>query len=493
MFPFEQIDYQHLHRKEDLNLKFNIIEKIKIKQLAKSISKETGDSADRERKRLSRICRRYGVTAEEYYKEKLYLISERKILNDKTALSQEEEESIMIGKIAKDLGVSEAKAGEIIKHLKEKYGLSNYKIMRRRYYKYSDEKIDTILDFEEKGIGVSAKRNAPELSAEEKQEKRKKADKAKMKMLDRAMNESGLNIKELVGTFKRRRLWFGEMEKNYWTFKHYLKTDEEIETFISQADCEEIIFKKNLHDDAGILTNKLSFSKFFSREMGRACWSNVDDNSLESFKKFAQSAGDSIIVKPLDGLMGEGIRKESMNEEEIESIHERLISGEKVICEQCIQPHPVVASLGGGSVNTVRIVTILENDECNIIYALFKIGGKGVADNLARGGMVTEVDVNSGMIVGKAYDKDGNSFAVDPYTGNTIEGVCIPFWKEVIELSKESAKKIANVKCIGWDIAVTEKGPVLVEGNSAPYLPFIETVYQNEKTGNRYRIEKYLS
>jgi len=38
-------------------------------------------------------------------------------------------------------------------------------------------------------------------------------------------------------------------------------------------------------------------------------------------------------------------------------------------------------------------------------------------------------------------------------------------WEEVLDLARSSARAFAPVRTVGWDVAVTPSGPVLVEGN----------------------------
>ena len=52
-----------------------------------------------------------------------------------------------------------------------------------------------------------------------------------------------------------------------------------------------------------------------------------------------------------------------------------------------------------------------------------------------------------------------------PITGDIFEGYQLPYWKEVIELVKTSHKAIIGLQSIGWDVAITPSGPVLIEGN----------------------------
>ena len=44
----------------------------------------------------------------------------------------------------------------------------------------------------------------------------------------------------------------------------------------------------------------------------------------------------------------------------------------------------------------------------------------------------------------------------------------IPMYKESVELAKKVSKIVKEVRYVGWDIALTPKGPTIIEGNEYP-------------------------
>ena len=46
-----------------------------------------------------------------------------------------------------------------------------------------------------------------------------------------------------------------------------------------------------------------------------------------------------------------------------------------------------------------------------------------------------------------------------------IEGFQLPVWTEACQLAREAARLFLPLRFVGWDIALTETGPVLVEAN----------------------------
>jgi hypothetical protein len=88
-------------------------------------------------------------------------------------------------------------------------------------------------------------------------------------------------------------------------------------------------------------------------------------------------------------------------------------------------------------------------------------------DNMAAGNMAAPVDEVTGIVTGPAVYSDITRAdeIVHSVTGVAISGFQIPFWKETIEMIKIAAKLHPQNRSVGWDIAMTKKGPDLIEGN----------------------------
>ena len=83
--------------------------------------------------------------------------------------------------------------------------------------------------------------------------------------------------------------------------------------------------------------------------------------------------------------------------------------------------------------------------------------------------MIYPVDIQYGRISAPgATNTLGQQAYVHPGTDIFMVGQEIPFWKETVDFVKETAKRIPQVRFVGWDIAITSDGPVLIEGNEYP-------------------------
>ena len=81
--------------------------------------------------------------------------------------------------------------------------------------------------------------------------------------------------------------------------------------------------------------------------------------------------------------------------------------------------------------------------------------------------MYTYVDEN-GVVFAEAIDQRDNLFYEHPISKVKIVGFKVPKFKEAVEMVKEAAKVVPEIGYIGWDVAISENEPVIVEGNCFP-------------------------
>ena len=142
--------------------------------------------------------------------------------------------------------------------------------------------------------------------------------------------------------------------------------------------------------------------------------------------------------------------------------------------------HPELAAVSSGALCTIRVLTCLnENDRPEVTHAVLRMPRTPgiVVDNFHAGGIAAKVMLNSG-IVGAATDlgQDRNTawFGNHPTTGAVIRGRQVPMWNQVLDLARQAHALFADQIAVGWDIAVLEAGPHLIEGNKGPDLDIIQ-------------------
>lgn len=141
--------------------------------------------------------------------------------------------------------------------------------------------------------------------------------------------------------------------------------------------------------------------------------------------------------------------------------------------------HPVLRLLSPSALSTIRVMTIRAPDgPPSLLAAVLRMAtGRAAVDNVTQGGLVSAVDTETGVTgPGRRYDELHRTFEFDvhPDTGAAIAGLNIPFWPETRELTLAAHDRLGGIACIGWDVAILEDGPVLVEGNWNPGTKFVQ-------------------
>lgn len=127
-----------------------------------------------------------------------------------------------------------------------------------------------------------------------------------------------------------------------------------------------------------------------------------------------------------------------------------------------------LSKLYSKSVNTIRVVTVMMNNEIILYNSILKIGGFGnTCDNWHLGGVIVGINQTTGELLEEGLLTQGYGYRIKehPETKVKFQNFKIPFYSKAIEQAILLHKNFINIKSIGWDIAITENGPVFIEGN----------------------------
>jgi hypothetical protein len=148
-----------------------------------------------------------------------------------------------------------------------------------------------------------------------------------------------------------------------------------------------------------------------------------------------------------------------------------VLGQEALVFESVVKQTEQFASFNESSVNTVRFMTTLWPDtSVRIIATWFKVGRKGkCVDNAGSGGNVdAAIDVETGRIY-NVVQFDGwrktKEIECHPDSKSQLNGVVIENWQAIKEEVKQFQQAFPYCKAAGWDIAITDEGPVVIEVN----------------------------
>lgn len=268
---------------------------------------------------------------------------------------------------------------------------------------------------------------------------------------------------------------------DYQEFEFYNLNKEQRKTYLTRGKNNEIVKKFNDKSKFCIFDNKEEMYKIYNKFLKRQ-WMVLNENNYNDFLDFFKQ-NKVIIVKPIDGEGGKGIEKyEYINDEESKIVYSSLLFKKQLLVEQCIKQHPDMNKLYNKSVNTLRMFTFYKDGQAYFLQAILKVGNGGVVDNFSSGGMYTYVD-DEGTVYAEAIDQMDNKYYKHPISNETIVGFKVPMFKEAVGMVKEAAKVVPEMGYIGWDVAISEDGPVLVEGNCYPGVFQVKPSLVEKKEG----------
>lgn len=128
----------------------------------------------------------------------------------------------------------------------------------------------------------------------------------------------------------------------------------------------------------------------------------------------------------------------------------------------------------GDALGTVRVVTYrTRTDAVRIPYAFIKLPVTGqVLDNFSHGtsgNLLCGIDVTTGRMM-SAFHRPAGKFILakvdaHPETGKQILGREVPHWPVIMDLCREASAVFAELRTLGWDVAITDHGLCLIEAN----------------------------
>lgn len=142
----------------------------------------------------------------------------------------------------------------------------------------------------------------------------------------------------------------------------------------------------------------------------------------------------------------------------------RKYANQDFFFEKQIKQERVLSQFNPDTVNTIRVLTY--NNK--IISASVRFGGKGdYIDNVSKGGVAVSLDIETGQL-GKYGQRmyDAARYDEHPDSRLKFDGVVVTQWPEVKEVVERSMTFLPYYKSVGYDVATTDSGPIIIEINT---------------------------
>lgn len=145
-----------------------------------------------------------------------------------------------------------------------------------------------------------------------------------------------------------------------------------------------------------------------------------------------------------------------------------ILNRHNLVFQKAIHQIDEMSRINDKAINTLRIVTVYNHGNPYVLTSLLRVGTQKTnnVDNWAKGGLAVGIKSN-GYLKKYGYYKPhfGTKTDIHPDSRIRFEEFAVPYWNEACGLACNAHKFFYNVQTIGWDIAITDKGPCFIEGN----------------------------
>jgi len=205
-----------------------------------------------------------------------------------------------------------------------------------------------------------------------------------------------------------------------------------------------------------------------------------DHNSV--LKILKEKSIGKCIIKTTETSHGEGVLLINSIEYKNDSCYLNSFNGDVIELSKILKKEPLVfesvieqtsqfKNFNFSSVNTIRFMTLLlPTGEAKVIATFMRIGRNGsCVDNAGNGGNIdAAVDIATGRIH-SAIEFNGwrktTPITNHPDNGSLLEGIIIENWDDIKNKVTQFQQAMPFLRAIGWDIAITDQGPVVIEIN----------------------------
>jgi hypothetical protein len=228
---------------------------------------------------------------------------------------------------------------------------------------------------------------------------------------------------------------------------------------------------------------------------------SVNAATSEAWLRQVESFPDRTFVKRIDGALGADAFRAERNGDgwwsyagitgSAADLHEYCLRQTRGmrgwLIQPAIHPHAHLSGLSTSALSTLRAVTLLWRGETELVLGTLRIPtGASQTDNFSHGtsgNLVAPVDMDTGEL-GTARGSSSRHWPhiVDvpahPDSGVDIRGFRLPFWTETRALLLSAQQSLPQLPSLGWDIAITDTGPLVVEANSLYDLDLMQVAHR---------------
>ena len=273
---------------------------------------------------------------------------------------------------------------------------------------------------------------------------------------------------------------FGTIYTEYEALNFVNRRYSNRKTYVTCLWLLETFKRYNRKESRTIFSDKRKFNTTFSKFINRQ-FIDLNTATEEEIILFLKDK-EKIVLKNSSGCSGKQVLVMQVSNNPKEILEE--ISAHKYdLMEQCIENCSEIAAFNPTSLNTLRIVTIHSQNYFKVVFACLRIGAIGSkVDNVSCGGASAIIDLESGKLK-TVFCTNSYREIETSQKGRDDIGFTIPYWNETIGCLEKATKVVPDVHIIGWDVAITNNGPVLIEGNDSFGATIMQYYYEPNEPG----------
>lgn len=258
---------------------------------------------------------------------------------------------------------------------------------------------------------------------------------------------------------------------DYFRGDYFRATKELKDTSVNTKTFYKLLEYLNDEGYVNIMRDKIVFCDVFRSYLGRE-FLNLRVATPDEFCAFIEHK-DSLFAKKAAGFRSLGVSKVDLSrvvtKQDALRLYEELRANEQYLVEETIQQAPEVCELCLSSVASFRVVTLVDG-----------AGKAHLLGNTMRVNMDAEQELvgvtntayfhlnEDGTLDGLPFNDLGERFEEHPATHKRFDEVAVPCVREAFDLCLRAALEVPQVRYVGWNVAFSDHGPVLMEGNSYP-------------------------
>ncbi|MBQ9516043.1 MAG: hypothetical protein IJR57_08030 [Ruminococcus sp.] len=262
-------------------------------------------------------------------------------------------------------------------------------------------------------------------------------------------------------------------------------SNKEKDTFATAKKFYKLLAYLNNEEYLVVLNDKLIFNELFKEYLKRD-FINLRVSTADDLRKFLDGK-TTVFAKETHGEGGHGITKLKVAEiKDVDALYKELIEKDQLLVEDAIIQHEDLNAINPYVVNSFRVITLMKDGKATMIANALRINQDDAEVIGCTNDLYFSIGAD-GKIDSNVVDDYGDVYDTHPMTGMKFSDVYIHGVKEAFDMCVEAHKRIPQVRYIGWDVAFSVNGPLLVEGNEYPGYGLVQHFKLKDKRTGHFK------